>query len=147
MNQEQFIQLISGKMKLIRIEKDLTQDEAANQLGISKKTLIQIEKGRNPAGWTVVVTFCTLYRDSELLANLLGDDPLELIDLIIKNGHVIRDQQPSYSKIWWQDVKNHAAFVLQQNMISGHYRILDGDGQRIYSTFDLKEAEDYLESL
>lgn len=35
-------------IKLIRTEAGLTQDRTAEMIGISKKTLVQVEKGTNP---------------------------------------------------------------------------------------------------
>ncbi len=46
MNREAFIKIMNGKIKLIRTEYGLTQDKMALILGISKKTLIEIEKNR-----------------------------------------------------------------------------------------------------
>ncbi len=80
MNKEHAIELISTKIKLIRTEKRYTQDKMAEVLGISKKTLVQIEKGRTNAGWTNTVAICALFRDSEVLQNTLGDDPLVVIE-------------------------------------------------------------------
>lgn len=80
MNKDHTIELISTKIKLIRTEKRYTQDKMAEILGISKKTLVQIEKGRTNAGWTNTIAICALFRDSEVLQNALGDDPLVVIE-------------------------------------------------------------------
>jgi DNA-binding XRE family transcriptional regulator len=45
MDKQEVINLLSSKMKLIRIEKGYTQDKMAEVLGISKKTLVQLKKG------------------------------------------------------------------------------------------------------
>ena len=55
MDKQEVIDLLSSKMKLIRVEKGYTQDKMAEVLGISKKTLVQIEKERTQANWTQVV--------------------------------------------------------------------------------------------
>ena len=57
----------------------------AEVLGISK-TLVQIEKGRTNAGWTNTVAICALFRDSEVLQNTLGDDPLVVIETMAHNS-------------------------------------------------------------
>jgi Predicted transcriptional regulators len=44
MGKKQFVKLMDEKLKLIRTEYGLTQDKMALILGISKKTLIEIEK-------------------------------------------------------------------------------------------------------
>jgi DNA-binding XRE family transcriptional regulator len=46
MDKEAIIQILSEHFKLVRTEFDYHQDEMATILGISKKTLVQIEKGR-----------------------------------------------------------------------------------------------------
>ena len=43
MHRDQLIALISDKLKLIRTEKQFTQDQMSDLLGLSKKTLVQIE--------------------------------------------------------------------------------------------------------
>lgn len=40
MTREKFISKVDEKLKIIRTEKDLTQDKMASILGISKKTLV-----------------------------------------------------------------------------------------------------------
>ncbi len=52
MTREEFIQMMDEREKLIRTEYGLTQDKMAIALGISKKTLVEIEKGRRTLGWT-----------------------------------------------------------------------------------------------
>ena len=56
MNRVEFINKASEKLKMIRMESDFTQDKMAEILGISKKTLVQIEKGRSTFGWAGAVT-------------------------------------------------------------------------------------------
>ncbi len=46
MNREEIIMLVSDKLRLIRTEAGYTQDKMAEIIGVSKKTLVQIEKGR-----------------------------------------------------------------------------------------------------
>ncbi|MDR1431401.1 MAG: helix-turn-helix domain-containing protein, partial [Propionibacteriaceae bacterium] len=52
MNRESFIASCDDKVKLVRVEYGLTQDTMSHILGISKKTLVDIEKGRRSLGWT-----------------------------------------------------------------------------------------------
>lgn len=49
MDKDYITELISSKLRLIRTESRYTQEKMANVLGISKKTLVQIEKGRSTA--------------------------------------------------------------------------------------------------
>ena len=46
MKREEFIKAVSGKLKLIRTEYGITQEVMSEMLGISKKTLVETEKGR-----------------------------------------------------------------------------------------------------
>ncbi|GAF18244.1 hypothetical protein JCM19046_2807 [Bacillus sp. JCM 19046] len=45
MNRSHAIIVVSKKLKLIRLEHELTQHQLANALGISKRTVDQIETG------------------------------------------------------------------------------------------------------
>lgn len=47
----------------------------AHELGISKKTLVGIEKGRSSLGWTGSAALCLLFGDSETLRRGLSCDP------------------------------------------------------------------------
>ncbi|KAA0965892.1 helix-turn-helix domain-containing protein [Sporosarcina sp. ANT_H38] len=140
MNREQVIELISSKIRLIRLEKSYSQEKMADIMGISKKTLIQIEKGRTLSGWTNVIAVCALFRDSEILQSALGDEPLEIIETIAHNG-IDRPRDKSMGgRVWWQDIDSKGSFRLQQNVISQHYRILDDKNYRWYSSFEEQEA-------
>lgn len=140
MNKEQLIELISNKIRLIRLEKNYSQEKMADIMGISKKTLIQIEKGRTLSGWTNVIAVCALFRDSEILRSALGDEPLEIIETIAHNG-IDRPRDKSMGgRVWWQEIDNQGSFRLQQNVISQHYRILDAKNYRWYSSFEEQEA-------
>ncbi|MDM5249236.1 MULTISPECIES: helix-turn-helix transcriptional regulator [unclassified Lysinibacillus] len=136
MNREQLITLISEKLKLIRTEKDLTQDQMSELLGLSKKTLVQIEKGRTQTGWTTAVAVCALCRESSILQHELGGDPLEVVDLIANNGTLQPKEKTMGGYIWWKNLSEYNGYRLQQNAISQHFRILDTHNYRLLSTFD-----------
>ncbi|MBO8170906.1 MAG: helix-turn-helix domain-containing protein [Bacillaceae bacterium] len=147
MTKEQLIELVSQKLKLVRTEKGYTQDQMAQILGISRKTLVQIEKGRATAGWTTVVAACALFRDSDLLQTTLGGDPIEIIETIAHDRIDRPKKKTMGGKVWWKEVKRKGNFRLQQNLISQHYRILDNEDYRWYSSFDYDEAVRYLSLL
>jgi len=147
MDKDQLIYLLSGKMKLIRIEKGYTQEKMAEVLGISKKTLVQIEKGRIYAGWTQIVALCALFRDSEIIESVLGDRPLEIIETIAHDEIDVPKGKTFGGRMWWSEVKRLGAFRLQQNILSKHYRILDEQNYRWYSSFNKEEAIKRLEEL
>ncbi|MBM7619338.1 DNA-binding XRE family transcriptional regulator [Bacillus tianshenii] len=140
MNQVETIHLISNKLKLIRIEYNYTQDKMAEILGISKKTLVQIEKGRNSASWTLTVAACALFRESEILTSVLGPDPLEVIETIAHEKIDSPKDKTMGGKVWWKEMEVSGKFRLQQNVISQHFRILDDFDFRWYSSFNREDA-------
>lgn len=147
MNQDEAIILISNKLKLIRTEHNYTQDRMAEVLGISKKTLVQIEKGRTTAGWTVCAATCALFRESQVLSSVLGADPLEVLETIAHEKIDAPKDKTMGGKVWWKEIKMQGAFRLQQNVISQHYRILDEMDFRWYSSFDKEDALERLNEL
>lgn len=147
MNQEELIGIVSQKIRLIRLEKELSQEEMAKILGISKKTLIQIEKGRVAAGWNVVVTCVALFEESEILQNGLGEDSLEVVRLVTFNNIEQPGLKTMGGKIWWKEVEKRGEFKLQQNVVSQHFRIIDESNYRWFSSFELEEAMLHLKYL
>ncbi|MGV3463735.1 MAG: helix-turn-helix transcriptional regulator [Heyndrickxia sp.] len=140
MNQNQIIELISGKSRLIRLEKGYSQEKMAEVIGISKKTLVQIEKSRILSGWTNAIAICALFKDSQVLQSILGNEPLEVIETVAHN-RIDRPKDKSLGgRVWWKEVDKKGNFRLQQNLISQHYRILDDQHYRWFSSFDKEEA-------
>jgi len=127
-------------MRLIRLEKNYSQDKMADIMGISKKTLIQIEKGRTLSSWTNVIAVCALFRDSEIVQSALGDEPLEIIETIAHNGIERPKERSLGGRVWWKEIKKKGDYRLQQNIVSQHYRILDGKNYRWYSSFEDEES-------
>ena len=127
-------------MRLIRLEKNYSQDKMADIMGISKKTLIQIEKGRTLSSWTNVIAVCALFRDSDIMQSALGDEPLEIIETIAHNGIERPKEKSMGGRVWWKEIEVKGEYRLQQNIISQHYRILDGENYRLYSSFEDEEA-------
>ncbi|MDV6379357.1 helix-turn-helix domain-containing protein [Sporosarcina sp. GW1-11] len=140
MNQQELTDLLSIKLRVVRLERSYSQQKMADVLGISKKTLIQIEKGRTQASWTAVIAVCALFRDSEVLQATVGGDPLEVLETIAHNGIDRPMEQSMGGKVWWRELEKKGRFRLQQNIISQHFRILDEEHYRWYSSFDEEEA-------
>ncbi|MFN4215263.1 helix-turn-helix transcriptional regulator [Exiguobacterium sp.] len=140
MNKNDFIQTVSKHMKSIRIEQQFSQEEMAEVIGISKKTLIQIEKERTVANWGTVVTLCALFNDSEILLNEIGDDPVEFVKLLAKEVAYEPKSKTLGGRVWWKQISTDGDYVMQQNVISSHYRILDSKDVRWYSSFDSDDA-------
>jgi DNA-binding XRE family transcriptional regulator len=138
MTRAEFIKKVDEKVRLIRTEKGYTQDKMADILGISKKTLVQVEKERSSLGWAVAVALCVIFKDSEILELTFGGDAEDIIrSLSFENSE--RKHLPTLGgKIWWRDIESKMGFTLQQNIISNHYRILDKDYGRVCYSFDIE---------
>ena len=141
MTREAFTALMDSRLKLIRTEFGLTQDKMALALGISKKTLVEIEKGRRSLGWTGAVACGTLFGTSTILQNDFGG---ELTDLLRSLG--LDDLHPTYpktmgGKVWWTYVEGREGWRIQKNLISGHYRLLDPEDGKVLSSFDLTAVQ------
>lgn len=147
MEKDEFIRLISEKMKLVRTEQGFSQDKMADIIGISKKTLVQIEKGRADANWTTTVAFCALFNHSELLSSVIGDHPISFVQLIANNSDGTTGEKTMGGKFWWKEIAVKGKFRLQQNYVSNHYRILDEDDYRWFSSFEKEEAIRRLDEL
>lgn len=147
LDKEKLITLISEKMKLVRTEQEYSQDKMAEILGISKKTLVQIEKGRIKANWTTVIAFCSLFNQSELLFTAVGDEPMYLVQLIAQKNNSVPKDKTMGGMFWWKEICTMGEFRLQQNVVSSHYRILDAQHDRYYSSFDEEDAMKRLQEL
>lgn len=144
MTRDEIIFKVSEKIRLIRTEAGYTQDKMAEIIGISKKTLVQIEKGRVEAGWSTVVAVCALFRETETVRFLFGNEPLEVLETIAREGIDYRKEKTMGGKIWWREISQHNGLLLQQNIISKHFRIIDEDHFRIYSSFDETSSKERL---
>ena len=147
MIREDFIKDMDTQLKLVRTEYNFTQDVMAKILGISKKTLVEIEKGRVSLGWSGAVTLCSIFSDSQMLSGKLGGEAGDMIKAI-----AFQDLKPNYpktmgGKVWWRVVEKIGEYTVQQNIISQHYRILDAEDRRVYSSFDLNEIKNRLKEL
>lgn len=82
-NQGTIIDNLSAKIKLIRVESNYTQEKMATVLGISKKSLVQIEKRWNNANWTTIVALCALFRHSDIIRITIGEDVLKTLETVV----------------------------------------------------------------
>ena len=128
--------IASNSLKLLRVEHDYTQEKMAEILGISKKTLVQIEKGRMEANWTTTIAICALFRNSFTLQNQIGGDPMEVIELTAHEMIVQSKEKTMGGYIWWRNVEEYEGYRLQQNVLSKHFRLLDDEHYRLLSTYD-----------
>ena len=148
MERADFISIMNQKIKLIRTEFDLTQEKMAEAIGISKKTLVEIEKGRNSFSWSAAVAATVIFADSGILEDAFGGETSDLVKVIALQGLDAKlPDKTMGGRIWWQDIKETKGYRIQQNIISRHFRILDAEDRRFFSTFDKKEAESKLKEL
>ena len=147
MTRETFVAEMDRQVKLVRTEYGFTQDVMAKVLGMSKKTLVEIEKGRSSHGWTGAVALCTIFSDSQVLSGLLGGEAVDMIHAL-----AFQNLKPVYpktmgGKVWWRFVETCGPYTIQQNLISQHYRALDCENGRVCSSFELDEIRLRLEEL
>ena len=147
MTREEFVAELDGLAKLVRTEYGFSQEVMARVLGISKKTLVEIEKGRRSLGWTGAAALCAIFPDSQVLSGRLGGEAGELIRAL-----AFRDLRPTYpktmgGKVWWRTVETMGPYRVQQNLLSQHYRALDPEDGRVCSSFDLEEIRRQLREL
>ena len=148
MERAEFISLMNSKIKLIRTEYDLTQEKMAEAIGLSKKTLVEIEKGRNSLSWSAAVTAAVIFSDSTILSDAFGGETSDLVKVIALQGLDAKlPDKTMGGRIWWQDIKESKGYRIQQNIISRHFRILDSEDRRFFSSFDKKETESKLKEL
>ena len=147
MTKKEFAAQMDGLLKAVRKEYGFTQEKMAAILGISKKTLVEIEKGRSSLGWMGAVAFSTLFASSRVLSGLLGGEASDMVQAL-----AFQDTKPVFpktmgGKVWWRTVERMGAFRIQQNIISQHYRALDGEDGRVCSSFDLEQVRTRLKEL
>jgi DNA-binding XRE family transcriptional regulator len=147
LNREDIIIMVSEKLRLIRTEAGYTQDKMADIIGVSKKTLVQIEKGRVSANWSTVVSICALFRETETVQFLFGNEPLEVLETVAREEIDYRKVKTLGGRVWWRVIHKKNGFILQQNILSKHFRILDDEHHRIFSSFDEKLSKQRFKEL
>ncbi len=147
MNREDIILQVSEKLRLIRTEAGYTQDKMAEIIGVSKKTLVQIEKGRVLANWSTVVAICALFRETETVQFLFGSEPLEVVETVAREGIEFRKSKTLGGRVWWKVISKSKGYILQQNILSKHFRILDRRNYRIFSSMDERQSKQRFKEL
>ena len=147
MTREEFVAELDRQVKLVRTEYGFNQEVMARVLGISKKTLVEIEKGRSSLGWTGAVALCAIFSGSQVLSGLLGGEAGDMVRAL-----AFQNLQPTYpktmgGKVWWRFVETVGSYTIQQNILSQHYRALDREDGRVCSSFDLEEVRQRLREL
>jgi len=147
MNRVEFIKKVDEKVKLIRTESGYTQDKMSEILGISKKTLVQVEKERGTLGWAVSIAVCVIFRDSEILELTFGGQVEDIIQSLSFTNKEKKYLPTLGGRIWWKDIEIKKGYLIQQNLISNHYRILDENHRRVCYSFELDYIKQRLEEL
>ena len=147
MEKAEFTNIMDEKLKLIRTEYGLTQDKMAIALGISKKTLVEIEKNRKSLSWTGAVALASIFSDSTILRDAFGGD---MSGIIISMA--FKDLEVDYpktwgGKVWWKTVDERKGYRIQQNLFSHHYRILDQENRRLFASFSLEETRAVMDEI
>ena len=147
MDRDTFVDCMNRQLKLVRTEYGFTQEAMARALGLSKKTLVEIEKGRSSLGWMGAAALCSIFSGSQVLSGLLGGEAGELVRAL-----AFQNLRPSYpktmgGKVWWRFVETLGPYTIQQNLLSQHYRALDPEDGRVCSSFDLEEIRQQLRDL
>ena len=140
MTKKDFAVQMDASLKSVRKEYGFTQEKMAAVLGISKKTLVEIEKGRSSLGWTGAAAFAAIFSESIILQEAFGG---ELTDLVEALAFV--EAEPQYpktmgGKVWWREIMKKKGFRIQQNLISGHFRLLDKEDHRLMASFELERV-------
>ena len=143
MDRATFIKETDQLEKLIRTEFEFTQQKMALLLGISKKTLVEIEKGRASLGWGGAVTLCTLFSDSQVLQNAFGGELSDMLRALAFTGSIQTPRPTMGGRVWWRTLRDENGYRIQQNLVSQHYRILDAKDRRLFSSFSMDETEDF----
>ncbi len=125
MTREQFITLCDRKEKLVRNELGYSQEKMSALLGLSKKTLVEIEKWRASLGWQGAVALCTLFQNTREITLTFGPDvPLLLRALSEEIAYLQPVESPH---ALWAAVLSIGDKTIEQNTASQLYRVRQQD--------------------
>ncbi|WP_051189121.1 helix-turn-helix transcriptional regulator [Halalkalibacillus halophilus] len=148
MNEKTVSVAVSSKIKLVRVDLQYTQEEMANMIGISKKTLIQIEKRRQVANWSIVVTFVSLFNDHPIVQHALGEfNPIELIQLITRDEINFENKEVNPNVMYWNHIKEKQGYRLEQNHLNQTYRVVDQNLKLFYRSINYENTKRYFANL
>jgi DNA-binding XRE family transcriptional regulator len=147
LTREAFDRLVSQKLRMIRAEVNLTQDRMAEMIGISKKTLVQVEKERSTLGFTAASLVAVLFRHGEVVQGLFGDNVLQILDHVASQGTSRAWYKTMGGKVWWTEVERTKRFVVQRHVLTGYHRILDEEKYLHYYSLDRADVFRRLQEL
>lgn len=139
MNRREFIALCDNHVMHVRNEFSYSQTTMAHALGISKKTLVDIEKQRRSLGWSGAVALVALFPDSQHLSKAFATDtPLTLArSLMLDEQH--EPGRVTHGGGWWTHIEGNDFCTIEQNVVSQHYRLVDAGRRRIASSLSYDE--------
>ena len=65
------VEKMTANLKVLRNKLDLTQDELAGKIGISRQTLVNIENRKRPMTWNAFVALIAVFRAESSTSSLL----------------------------------------------------------------------------
>jgi len=71
MNKEEYMAKMADNLIVLRTKLKLKQVELANKIGVSRQTLLDIEKRKRPMAWNTFVALITVFREDEGTKELL----------------------------------------------------------------------------
>ncbi|MDR2973156.1 MAG: helix-turn-helix domain-containing protein [Propionibacteriaceae bacterium] len=133
----QFIVACDTKLRSVRAEAGLTQEEMARAVGLSKKTVVDIEKGRRSLGWASAVCLCAVFPESQVLVSEFGGAAIDLVPSLARQ--VGSQSTGESASRWWIEVVANGEYLIEQNLISQHYRLLGKRRFKVGSSFDIDD--------
>ena len=140
MTKKEFAVQMDGILKSVRKEYGFTQEKMAAVLGISKKTLVEIEKGRSSLGWTGAAAFAAIFSESGILQEAYGGELTDLVEALAFADAEPQNPKTMGGKVWWREIMKNKGYRIQQNLISGHFRLLDKEDHRLMASFELERV-------
>ena len=146
MHRDELIRICDSQLMHVRNEFSYSQTTMAYALGISKKTLVDIEKGRRSLGWSCTVTLIALFPASQSLAQAFNpNSPLALAQSLMFEGDTATGRV-THGGGWWAHVEGNNYYTIEQNVVSQHYRLVDAERRRVDSSLSYEDIHaSYLE--
>jgi DNA-binding XRE family transcriptional regulator len=137
--QQAIDEMVSAKVRLLRAEACLTQERMAAMIGISKKTLVQAEKGRQTLGFCCASLTAILFRGSDTIHSLFGDLALEIVAWAAGSPPTAGGKAEDEKNLWIEEARQ-GAYQLQKHVLTGHYLIIDTDRFVRFYSLDRQDA-------
>ena len=139
MNREKFIEICDANLKAVRTEFSFNQEKMSYILGISKKTLVEIEKGRSSLGWSGSVTLSSIFSESGVLTEIFNKSALDIVRSIAFENSEPNYRKANTTRVWWHKISEKDGCLSEQNIVSQHYRLVAPDNSILASSFDIDD--------